>query len=419
MTKPSLHFPKRFYWGASTSAHQVEGGTHNNWSVWELENAKTLAHQAEYKQNELPIWPDVKEMATSPENYISGNAADHFHRYKEDFDILESMNANAFRFSIEWSRVEPEEGVWNIEAIEHYKTYIAELKKRHLEPFVTLYHWTEPVWFSKKGGFEKSKNIQYFVRFAEKIMMELGHDLRFITTINEPDTVVIHGYFSQEFPPQSHAWHKGIMVYRNLLSAHKQVYQLGHKMSRRFKIGFTKGYAYMSPEDDSRITKFMVRLSYFGLDDIVLAYVGRKTDFYGVNYYFTDRFKGRNVVHPKKDLSDFGWEMRPENLEHVLMRVHKRHPGVPIFVTESGVADMHDQYRKQWIAYSIQAMNNAIKAGVRLEGYMHWSLLDNFEWAHGFWPRFGLVEVDYKTFKRTVRPSAVWYGTVIKKLRSL
>lgn len=419
MTTPRLHFPKRFYWGASTSAHQVEGGTHNNWSEWELENATALSKQAEYKLSHLPIWPDIKEAATSPENYISGNAADHYHRYEEDFDFLTQMNMNAFRFSIEWSRIEPEEGVWDIEAIEHYKQYLAALKKRHIEPFVTLYHWTEPVWFTKKGGFEKAKNIDYFVRFAEKIMMELGHDMRYITTINEPDTVVLNGYFSREFPPQSASWPKGIMVYRNLLKAHKRVHALGKKMSRRFKIGFTKGYAYLYAGDEKLLSRIVVRGGYFLLDDIVLAYVGRKNDFIGLNYYFTDRFEGRKLIEATSDLSDMGWEMRPENLEKVLKRVGKRRPNVPIIITESGVADMHDTYRKKWIAYSVQAIDGAIKAGVRVEGYLHWSLLDNFEWAHGFWPRFGLVDVDYKTSKRTLRPSGVWFGKLIKNVRGL
>lgn len=419
MTKPSLNFPKRFYWGASTSSHQVEGGTHNNWSEWEQENATALAHQAEYKSSHLPIWPDVKDAAMNPENYISGIAADHFHRYEEDFDYVRDLNMNAFRFSIEWSRIEPEEGVWDIEAIEHYRKYIAALKARHIEPFVTLYHWTEPVWFTKKGGFEKARNVDYFVRYAEKIMMELGQDLRYITTINEPDTVVIHGYFTQDFPPQSHAWYKGLMVYRNLLSAHKRVHTLGKRTSRRFKVGFTKGYSYSEGMDDSFLTRLHVRLRYLMLDDIVLGYVGRKTDFIGVNYYFTDRIVGRKTLPADKDLNNMGWEMRPENLEQVLTRLHQRHPGIPLIVTETGVADMHDDFRKKWIAYTIQAIHNVLKKGARIDGYMYWSLLDNFEWAHGFWPRFGLIEVDYKTLGRTVRPSAKWYGNLIKKLRGM
>lgn len=420
MAKPALNFPKRFFWGAATSSHQVEGSTHNQWSVWELENAKSLAHAAEYKLGELPIWPEVKGEASSAENYVSGPAVDHYGQYEQDFDIVKDLNLNAFRFSIEWSRLEPEEGRWDPSAIKHYRDYLMALKKRGIEPFVTLYHWTVPTWFAAKGGFENSGNIKYFVRYAEKVLMELGEYMRYVTTINEPDTVVGHGYFLQEHPPQSHSWLKGVIVYRNLLAAHKRVYVMGKKMSRRFQIGFTKSYAYVYPGDSERLSRIATRLDYLVRDDIVMGYVGKKTDYYGVNYYFTDRYIGLKIDNSNEQpQNDLGWGMQPDNIEHVLTRIGRRHPRVPIIITESGVADRHDTYRKWWIAHSLQAMGNAIKTGVRVEGYMHWSLLDNFEWAYGRWPRFGLIAIDYKTLKRTPRPSAMWYGSVVKKMRGL
>ncbi|MBC7564636.1 glycoside hydrolase family 1 protein, partial [Candidatus Saccharibacteria bacterium] len=180
--KKSNGFDKHFLWGASTASHQIEGGNHNQWSVWELENAKTKAAQAEYHFNEYPRWDAIKHDAKSPDNYVSGDLADHYNRYKEDFDYLTKMNMNAYRFSIEWSRVEPREGAWNAEAITHYKQYLVELRKRDIEPVVTLFHFTLPVWFSEMGGFEKRANVKYFVRFAEKIVHELGTNMRFIIT---------------------------------------------------------------------------------------------------------------------------------------------------------------------------------------------------------------------------------------------
>lgn len=413
-------FPKHFLWGASTSAHQVEGGTYNNWSVWELENAKSLAHAAPYKLKDLPVWPAIKPEASDPNNYVSGRSTDHYKRYELDFDIATRLNLNAFRFSIEWSRIEPQEGQWNDQEIEHYRQYIAALKKRGLEPVVTLFHWTEPIWFSERGGFERSRNIKYFVRFCEKILIELGAELRYITTINEPDTMVVCGYLTLFHPPQKHSYFKAFWVYRNLLKAHKEVYAKGKKISRRFKIGFTKSYAWLRVGDNRRITRFAVWLDFRLRDDLVLDYVGTKTDFIGLNYYFSDRYKGLRIKNTSENVSDIGWERRPEDLGPVLKRLHRRRKKMPILITESGVADRDDVYRQEWITKSLLAIHGAMKEGAIIWGYLHWAMMDNFEWSYGSWPRFGLVAIDYKNnCKRTVRPSAVWYGKAIAKLRGL
>ena len=417
-TENGLKFPPRFYFGAATSAHQVEGNNHNNWSVWELENARSLAKSAEYKLSELAVWADIREQATNPDNYVSGVAIDHYERYKLDLAIAEKLNLNAFRFSIEWSRIEPEEGVWNREAIDHYRDYIREIKKRGMEPMLTLFHWTMPVWFTDRGGFERSSNIKYFIRFAEKVIDEYHQDIRYITSINEPDTVVGYGYVLSEWPPQTHSYLKAFVVYRNLLRAHKLVYNYAHKKSRRLKVGFTKSYAWVRAGDDRAITRFAVRVDFWLRDSLPLHYVRRKLDFIGVNYYFSDQHVGVRIEPSDGKVNDLGWEMRPEDLKHVLIRLGKWKK--PLIVTESGVADRNDEYRKWWIAQSLASIHGAIAAGVDIFGYLHWSLFDNFEWSSGRWPRFGLVEVDYENdLKRTVRPSGIWYGKVVKKMRGL
>jgi beta-glucosidase len=413
-----LTFPSRFYWGAATSAHQVEGNNHNNWSVWELENAKTLAHSAEYKQNDLPGWADVRSQAIDPDNYVSGRAIDHYNRYKLDLAIAEKLHFNAFRFSIEWSRIEPEPGVWNREAIDHYREYIRDIKARGMEPMITLYHWTVPVWFSDRGGFERSSNIKYFQRFAERVIDEYHTELRYITTINEPDTVMSHGYITLDHPPQQRSYTKAIIVYRNLLKAHKLIYTYAHQKSRRLKVGFTKSYAWVRAGDERRVTRLAVRLDMWARDDVPLFYVRRKLDFIGVNYYFSDRHMGIKIQNTNEKLNDLGWEMRPEDLKYVLLRLKKWKR--PLLITESGVADRRDEYRKWWIAQSLAAVQVAMRSGVPIIGYLHWSLFDNFEWAYGRWPRFGLIEIDYENdLKRTVRPSGIWYGKLIKKMRGL
>ncbi len=430
-----LKFPKRFLWGASTSAHQVEGGLHNNWSVWELENARSLAKSAEYKMAHLPIWPEIKNLASSPDNYVSGRAIDHYNRYEEDFDIMKNMHFNAFRFSIDWSRIEPQEGVWDVAEISHYRNYILALKKRGLEPMITLYHWAVPVWFAEKGAFAKAGNIQYFVRFAEKVLEELGAELRYITTINEPDTVAGLGYWLQEHPPQKHNILQSFWVYRNHLKAHKKVYMLAHKMSRRYKVGMTKGFTHVKPGDERLLTKFMVWLDPKLRDGMVLRYIGRKTDFIGVNYYFTDYYSGFRIVvgqnsHFTEDrltkpykmssgpVNDLGWSLEPENLEYVLKRLKKYNK--PLYVTETGVADRNDAHRKEWLNATIRAVHNALHDDVDIRGYLHWSAFDNFEWAFGRWPCFGLIGIDYENdLKRFARPSARYYALFVKKVRGL
>lgn len=414
----SLQFPKDFYFGASTSAHQIEGELHNNWTVWELENARSLAAAAKHRLGHLPIWKDISKYAENPDNYVSGVSIDHRSRYKLDLAIAKKMNLNAFRFSIEWSRIEPKEGVWDPEAINYYRQYIAEIKKCGMEPFVTLYHWTVPTWFQDIGGFEKKKNIRYFERFAARVIDEFRKDLRYITTINEPDTVVTHGYILLEHPPQVRSYRKAFLVYRNLLIAHKRVHRYVHKNYNGAQVGFTKSYAHVWAGDDRWFTKMAVRADYYFRDTLILRYVMRRVDFIGVNCYFSDRRIGLRIENNDDKTNDLGWGLHPDGLQHVLIRLSKWKR--PIVVMESGVADMHDEHRKEWIAKSLAAIAAARQKGVDVRGYLHWSFIDNFEWAFGRWPRFGLVAVDYENdLKRTVRPSGVWYANLIKKIRGI
>lgn len=409
-------WPEGFLWGAATASHQVEGGNVNNWSKWELQTAKENAKMAESRLGWLESWPRIKSLAVNPDNYVSGLATDHQRRFREDFDIMEELHLNAFRFSIEWSRIEPEEGVWNIHGIEYYRTYIRELRRRGIEPAVTLYHWSVPLWFSEKGGFEKGKNIHYFVRYCQKVLEELGADIRVIFTINEPDTVAYMGYSLAEHPPAIKSLGKLVVVYFNLLRAHKKVYKIAKAINPEFEVGFVKTYAYVRPADKRWSSRFMARFDYFLRDDIALAFVGKQTDILGINYYFTDLYSGWKRTMPDAPRSDLGWTMTPENLERVLMRVGRKH--VPLIITETGVADKQDAYRRNWIHKTILSVQRALQAGVVIKGYFHWTLMDNFEWAFGRWPAFGLVDIDYEHGrKRTIRPSARYYAAIIEKAR--
>jgi len=415
--KSHPEFPKKFLWGAATSAHQVEGDTHNQWTIWELENAKSKAAQAKFQWGDLPNWPQIEADATDPDNYVSGKGTAHYKLYPKDFDLIEQLNMNAFRFGIEWSRVEPNEGAWSVEAITYYRNYLRELKSRGIEPVVTLFHFTLPVWFAEKGGFERRKNIRYFVRFAEKIMEELGQEITYVITINEPDTYTYEGYYQGGWPPNliGKKW-LFWKVYCNLARAHNQTARMIHGLNKRYKVSVAKNCIYFYAGDDAWLSRVSATLFQYFQDDYFLKKIMKQCDFIGVNFYFSNRVYGYRVHNPEDRISDLGWDLSPDHLQFALERLNDKYKK-PIIVTENGLADSEDINRRWWLAKTLVAMQKAIANGVKLEGYLHWSLLDNFEWDKGKWPRFGLIAVNYETYERTLRPSAEWLGKVIKRLR--
>ncbi len=415
--KRPLGFPKKFLWGASIAAHQVEGNTHNQWSVWELDHAKTLAAQAEYHYGDLPRWSNIKQQATNPDNYVSGASTRHYELYERDFDIAAKMNMNALRFSIEWSRIEPHEGAWDVEAITHYKTYVTQLKKRGLEPVVTLFHFTLPVWFTDMGGFEKKSNVKYFVRFAEKIVSELGANVKTIITINEPEVYATESYYHGNWPPSVRSKRQWLRVVNNLARAHNEAAQAIHALSRRYRVSIAKNSNYFYAGDDARLSAKSAGVMQYAQDDFFLKKVIKQCDFIGMNFYFSNRVYGYRVHSPEHAVSDMGWDLSPADIQFALERLHGKY-NKPILITENGLADAADEHRKWWIAQTLAGIQKALANDVVVEGYLHWSLLDNFEWDKGKWPRFGLIEVDYETFKRTPRPSAIWYAKLLKKIRS-
>ena len=394
----------------------MEGGNHNQWSVWELENAKSLAHAAEYHFGDLANWDDIKDEAKRPDNYVSGRAVEHYERFEADLDLARKMNLNALRFSVEWSRIEPTEGAWNVEAIEHYKRYVLGLKKRGIEPIVTLFHFTLPVWFSEKGGFEYRANVKYFLRFTEKILSELGPAVRYVITLNEPEVYATESYLLGNWPPMRQSRFQMIKVLRNLAYAHNKSSKLIHGMNRRYKVSVAKNSNYFYAGDDARLSLWSTAIMQYFQDDYFLKRVRRRCDFLGVNYYFSHRVYGYRVHNPEERVSDMGWDLSPDNLEFALERLYRKYH-LPLIVTENGLADASDEQRQWWLGRTIMAMRNAMHQGVDLRGYLHWSLLDNFEWDKGKWPRFGLVAVDYATMERTPRPSARRYAAFIAKLQ--
>jgi beta-glucosidase len=415
--RPNLAFPKKFLWGVSMSAHQVEGGTHNQWSVWELENAKALAAKSAYQYGDLENWEQVKPEAKSPDNYVSGKAVDHYNLYPEDITLARKLNMNAWRFSIEWSRIQPEEGAWNAEAVQHYKQYMGELQRQGMEPVLTLFHFTLPVWFAEKGGFTKRSNVRYFVDFCSRIIDELGGSVRYIITLNEPEVYATESYARGHWPPQMTNWRLAWGVMRTLAYAHNQTADMIHKKNRRYRVGIAKNSNYFYAGDDAALSEHSASFLQYFQDDYFLKKIVKRSDFIGVNYYFSDRVYGYRVHNPDQRLSDLGWDMHPEHLRYALERLWERYKK-PLLITENGIADSEDEHRQWWLMQTIMAMRSAMDNGVELIGYLHWSLLDNFEWDKGFWPKFGLFSVDRTTMKRTPRTSAVWLARVLKKIRN-
>ena len=412
-------FPKHFFWGASTASHQVEGGNHNQWSVWELANARDLAQTAHQHLSWLPRWYEVRNAAEEPDNYVSGEGVDHYNRYKEDFDILTSLNFNSFRFTVEWSRIEPEEGKWNKEAIEHYKKYIKELRRKKVEPFLNIWHWTLPVWFVEKGGFEKGSNLKYFDNFVSKIAKELIDEVEYVIVLNEPSNYTAFGYLMGEWPPQKRNIIQATMVYWNLAKCHKRAYKILKKHKPTIQVGNAAPLANIQAKRPRNLLDILTtRFMRYFWNWWFLNRIRRHQDFVGINYYFSDYYRGLGKRdNPKVPLNDMGWYMEPEGLYPLLLRTWA-HYKKPIFVTENGLADENDEYRQWWLQETIIAMEKAISEGVDLRGYFYWSLLDNFEWWYGWWPKFGLVEVDRKrNMKRTIRPSARWFANWLAQNR--
>lgn len=406
----NTQFPKGFLWGAGTASHQVEGGTRNDWSEWEEANAKRLAQEAEEKFRHIPAWAEIKTQAQDPKNYISGRVCDFYNHYEEDFDIARSLGHTAHRFSIEWSRIEPREGEFDEKEIEHYRKMIAALRARGMEPFVTVWHWPLPIWLRDKGGWKSQKTVGYFVRYAKTLASALGNDVRFWITLNEPEIYPMNGYLRGVWPPQEKSFFHYLVVTRNLVNAHRYAYQAIKKMHPDAQIGIAKHNVYFEAARGRLVNRILKWCADQGWNFYFLNQIVDAQDFIGVNHYFHNRIDYGFNKNENKKVSDMGWELYPEAIYHVLSDLKKYKK--PIYVTENGLADMHDAHRAWFIQESLKNVLRAINDGADVRGYLHWGLTDFFEWDKGFWPRFGLVAVDYATMKRTIRPSAHAYAKI-------
>lgn len=399
-----MKFPDGFLWGAATSAYQVEGGNVNSdWWRWEKDQGK--------------------------EN--SGPACRHYELYEEDFSLAQGINHNAHRLSIEWSRIERQEGKFSDAELKHYLDVILSLRRRNIEPVVTLHHFTNPVWFSDDGGWENAKSVQRFARYCYFVVHGLARHVRYWITVNEPTIYYSHSYIFGVWPPQKKSFFKAKRVEDNLVSGHIRAYRLIHDIYRemgldRPRVSIAQNMMSFVPCTKifrNKLAAYLRDKWYnFGFLDRIAR--SRAMDFVGVNYYSRQLVDLKGVGlgnfawdtcasnhHPVKKNS-LGWDIYPEGLYDLLLKL--KNYKLPVIITENGICTGDDSLRWEYIRAHLKSIYKAIEKGADVAGYLYWSLLDNFEWDKGFAPRFGLIEVDYSTCKRTVRESARKFAEVCK-----
>lgn len=362
-----------FLFGAGTSSHQVEGGNSNNdWWEWER---------------------------TRPFPLRSLRAADSWNRYGEDIVLATQLGHTAHRISLEWSRIETQEGRFNPEAIEHYKKLLQEIRSSGMKTFVTLHHFTNPLWLSRKGGWESSRTPELFARYTKYVAQHLGDHVDFWITINEPMVYALQSYGKGIWPPnKKNAWAVWKVVW-NMARGHVLAYRVLHQVHPHIPVGFAKHFvAQLSPLRDWFFNRFFFSLIF------------NRQDFIGVNYYFSDK---ANVG--KLPVSDLNWPIYPKGLTQILLSLKKYKK--PLYVTENGIADADDSRRADFIRSHIRAIEEAQRQGCDVRGYLYWSLIDTFEWAEGYAPKFGLIAVDFQTMERTIRPSSYVYKAIIQQAR--
>lgn len=424
--KQNLIFPADFAWGVATSAHQVEGQNLNNqWYAWEC-NGRIKSRDR------------------------VGLACDWWNNAEQDFDLAQSLGINALRLSVEWSRIEPSQGLWDDAPLVRYREILEGLRKRHIRPFVTLHHFTNPLWFESRGAFLLPESASLFERFTRHVVEVLGDLCSDWTTFNEPNVYSNLGYFLGEFPPgKKGRFIKVAKVTTNLCRAHAAAYRTIHSLQPNANVGWAQHFVAFKPtRPESAIDRWICNfidqhfnnnfaetiqtgshpfpLNHFGSRS--LEEVKDTFDYVGINYYSRLRagLAPRSpktlffqlTVPPHKPQGDHGIEIPygeayPDGLRRAVERFKPLNK--PIYILENGVPDRDDRIRPWVLESSVDQIRALLAEGVDLRGYFHWSLVDNFEWNEGWHLRFGLVELDPNTQARKPRHSAQLYSQLIHR----
>jgi len=411
-----LLFPKNFLWGSATAAHQVEGGKNapgfSNWGSWELSPARQekLRQDGKIKQD--------GDLA----RFVTGPACDFRHRYRGDFAAARAFNHNSIRLSIDWAEIEPEDGRYDPTQLQRYREMVRAAREFGLEPVITLYHWTHPGWFEASGAWQRPDAARRFSRMAAAVIDQIGADVRWWTILNEPNVYAHFSYDWGLWPPQVTSAEACARVTEQQLAAHDAVYQQLRAGDPAARLGIAQSCGWNQADDPAEKERMDRWHTEF------LDLVRGQLDFIGINVYHHNAVRqgqhldGWNGADPCTDhpvLSDFNWGMCPRSLAAVAAELHQRYQ-LPILVTEHGhaVRELEDRRRCWFLWQSLAELQRVIAEGVPVLGYLHWSLLDNFEWADGYDPCFGLWAVERDaarpTFlERTPRRSAFLLRDII------
>jgi beta-glucosidase len=397
----------------------VEGGNHNDWTQWEQRDADLLVKAASDFRYSLGKRKGLPPEAFTRQNYISGLATDHYRRYEEDLDIAQKLGLDVFSFSIEWSRIEPQCGHYDKEQIAHYRRVAEAAAKRGMQPFVTLWHWTLPLWAAPLG-WESDEVVDRFEAFATLMSHELGDIVSHWTTINEPTIYAFLVHAPAFLLPLDGRWlnyRRGFRSYfhvrRQLVQAHKRAYRAIKQVQSHAQVGIRLSYNYYDGWYDP-VSLLVRSIRKYVTNGYFARQVVSEVDWLGLQYYVHVRVRIVPYVRADSQKTDLDYELFPKGHYWLLKELARF--GKPLYVSESGLADRRDRYRADYIQASLNSIAMATREGVDCRGYNYWSLLDNFEWAQGFWPRFGLVAVDYgHNRQRTIRPSALAYRDYIKE----
>lgn len=399
--------PPGFLWGAAISAYQSEGGNTNS-DAWLMENLKPSMFRER-----------------------SGDACDSYHRYAEDFAIAGGLGFNCYRLGVEWSRIEPSEGYFSEAELDHYARMLEACRARGLKPMVTLNHFTTPLWFAKRGGFEVADAPALFARYCRKVAERLGGLMHMTTTFNEANIrllVDLMPGFQQALPAVKAAIAAAAkatdaprfsrLAYADpgvvtpiMQEAHRRAYEAIKDARPSLPVGVTLTTQDIQSAGDPDLVAVYQRKLYGDWVDVARGHA----DFFGVQTYtrFVVDETGVRAPPPGAELTLSGYEFYPQALANTIRWAHKA-IGKPIYVTESGIATNDDARRVAFIDQALDGVRQCLDEGIPVHSYLYWSLLDNFEWTSGYGVPFGLVAVDRQTFKRTPRPSAAHLGRIAR-----
>lgn len=381
-----IKFPKGFLFGSATAGHQIEGG--NTASDW-------------YRFEKIP--------GNITRNQSSEISADSWNKWREDLELLKKTRQNAYRFSIEWARVEPQKGKIDKKAIEHYRQILLELKQNKIKSMVTLFHFVLPDWVSRDGGFLNPKTTEYFVNYCTLMGKKLGDLVDLWVTINEPQSYALFAYVQGLWCPKKKNLYLGLKIGRILNKAHILVYKKLRTIVSN-PVGIVENIAIFEPLFNNFADRLFTRIVNYLATIYFIAPVSKYIDFLGINYYYRVHLQHKKPIYHflSRKKSDAGWGLYQKGLYKVIME--NLFWRKPIYITENGLADEKDQKRPKFLSDAFFYTYKALKKGADVRGYFHWTLMDNFEWTSGYDLKFGLFDI-----KRQPRPSAQIYANLIKK----